>query len=431
MKQSSAPSKASFVASYLIAIILCAIPFHALLTTWAGSNFGHLDLFRIAKELILVPVGLYAAWLIIRNKHLQQGLHNWLFWLSVAYSGLFVFSATVVLANGRVADQAVAYSLITNLRFVWFVGIVWAISSCNPLLARSWQKIILIPAAVVISFGLLQRFVLPADFLRHFGYGPDTIEAVQTVDQKLEFRRIQSTLRGANPLGVYLILVVTTLAAYVKRYAWLWLVLAASLVTLFFSYSRSAWIGLLVSLLTFTWLSVNNRKLRQRLLLITAGVVILFSGLTWVLRNNDSVQNTVFHSDENSTSSLSSNEQRASALSTSLQEVWQNPLGTGPGSAGPASFRNNNQPRIAENYFIQIAQEVGVLGMLLFVAISGLTGWALWKRSTPLAKILLASLVGITVVNLVSHAWVDDTLSLLWWGLAGIALSTPVILKKH
>jgi hypothetical protein len=43
----------------------------------------------------------------------------------------------------------------------------------------------------------------------------------------------------------------------------------------------------------------------------------------------------------------------------------------------------------------------------------------------------LASLIGISVINLVSHAWMDDTLSLLWWGLAGIALAPAIIKGKH
>jgi hypothetical protein len=37
---------------------------------------------------------------------------------------------------------------------------------------------------------------------------------------------------------------------------------------------------------------------------------------------------------------------------------------------------------------------------------------------------LLASLIGISFVNLLSHAWADDTLAYLWWGLAGIAIGT-------
>jgi antibiotic biosynthesis monooxygenase (ABM) superfamily enzyme len=54
MKQSAAPSKLSFVASYLVVAILVILPFHALLTTWAGSNLGNFELMRVIKELIMV-----------------------------------------------------------------------------------------------------------------------------------------------------------------------------------------------------------------------------------------------------------------------------------------------------------------------------------------------------------------------------------------
>ena len=40
--------------------------------------------------------------------------------------------------------------------------------------------------------------------------------------------------------------------------------------------------------------------------------------------------------------------------------------------------------------------------------------------------ILFVSLIGISFINLLSHAWADDTLSLLWFGLAGIALAPRV-----
>ena len=70
--------------------------------------------------------------------------------------------------------------------------------------------------------------------------------------------------------------------------------------------------------------------------------------------------------------------------------------------------------------------------MVLFVAICVLVGRELWRhRSEQLAKILLASLVGITFVNLLSHAWTDDTLSYLWWGLAGICLAPRLVKDKH
>jgi hypothetical protein len=52
------------------------------------------------------------------------------------------------------------------------------------------------------------------------------------------------------------------------------------------------------------------------------------------------------------------------------------------------------------------------------------------RRRELLSQILFASLIGITFINFLSHAWTDDTLAYLWWGLAGIALA-PIITDRQ
>ena len=181
----------------------------------------------------------------------------------------------------------------------------------------------------------------------------------------------------------------------------------------------------------WVFMSIKDVKLRRKLSVVAVGAMITLAGLVVILRDNNLVQNTFFHTDETSHSSLSSNTARASAYSAGIRSVMAHPLGDGPGSAGPASFRNNGQARIAENYFIQIAQEVGLLGLAIFIAINRLIAKQLYSRRTELLpSILLASLIGITVINMFLHAWTDDTLSLLWWGLAGVSLAKNYT-KKH
>ena len=118
----------------------------------------------------------------------------------------------------------------------------------------------------------------------------------------------------------------------------------------------------------------------------------------------------------------------------SSQEMVARSSGTSSreGSAGPASVYNSHKVRIAENYFVQIGQETGWLGFGLFIAINVLLGQALWRRrSDPLALGLFAALLGLSFINLLSHAWADDTLGLLWWGLAGVALAPGILKRKH
>jgi F0F1-type ATP synthase assembly protein I len=273
--------------------------------------------------------------------------------------------------------------------------------------------------------------------LRHAGYGPETIAAVQTVDQKEAYYRVQSTLRGSNPLGAYLVVVSSAILAWLitkrtSRQVTLaaGLFLVATLAVLGHTYSRSAYIGAAVAGVVVCWLLLRTTKARQWLLAGMIALALVAAGSFAVLRDNDQFENTFFHTDETSQAADSSNEARAQALQQGIVDVAHEPLGRGPGTAGPASQYNLVPARIAENYYLQIGQEVGWIGLVLFIAILVMVGQALREqRKTAFGAMLLASLIGISLINLLSHAWTDDTLSLVWWGLAGIAIATPGILS--
>jgi type IV secretory pathway VirB2 component (pilin) len=342
------------------------------------------------------------------------------------------------LLTRRVAGNAIIYGWLVDIRPVCFFALTlltFANSSAGKVSNFRWQKLILIPALIVVVFGFLQFTVLPQSTLSHIGYSKATILPFETVDQS-NLTRVQSTLRGPNPLGVYLLLIIVTLVVLTlsrKGQRWRWaLFILICLTVLFGTYSRSAEIGLLLSM--FVLFGVYEKDfIRRHYKGMLVGLALLaIVSTTFALRDTHMAQNVLFHASDASTSEVSSNAQRASALKNGALDVVHHPLGGGVGSAGPASFRNTDGvPKIAENYYLQLGQEVGVLGMALFIAINILVGVELWKlRTQTLSRILLASLVGITFINLVSHAWTDDTISYVWWGLAGIALS-PVILKSR
>lgn len=425
--------------TYVFVLIIILVPFQAFATTWLGATFGHLDLFRAWKELALVAMSPLVVWVIWRNDDLRRWLiSDWLSRLSVAYVFLHGMYAAYALVTGTVTLEATVYALIINLRLPIFVLLAMVVVRSRPGLAGRWRQLVLVPAVVVVVFGLLQMFVLPTDFLTHFGYGAETIPAIHTVDQKDGYIRIQSILRGPNPLGAYMVVILTVVVAllakdwrkHAVRYA---AATATLLVVLFGTYSRSAYIGAAVSLTALGAYHVWRSRFRQLGVVVLALLLVAGAGSIWLLRNNDFVQNVAFHTDETSVAPESSNQARTEALTSGLVSVIEEPLGRGPGTAGPASNRNDRSTRIAENYFIQIAQEVGVVGLALFMGIYGIVAYRLWlRRRDTLALILLSSLLGLTVVNMLSHAWTDDTLAYVFWGLAGLALASlkPDILVK-
>jgi hypothetical protein len=428
MKQGSANKIAQNI-SYAVAAVLVLLPFHAFLTVWAASAFGHYTAFRLWKELVIAVLIAITWWAFVHIGELKRHfLRNPLVAAIGAYVWLQLFTGCLAYLLHGVTGYALLYGWLSNTRFLLFFVFCAFLARESSWLHRHWRRVVLVPAMIVIGIGLAQFTVLPADVLKHFGYGDATIPAVATIDQKQGLERVQSTLRGANPLGAYLLIVVAALAAALAKHRHMryrrLVFLAATLLVLFASGSRSAWIGALLTVVVVAvwWL---RRQGKPWSVVWYAGACLLVSVcvLFLVLRNNDAFQNQVFHTNEYSTSAVSSNEARAGAMQRAAVEVLHTPLGSGPGTAGPASVYNN-KPRIAENYYLQIGQEVGWLGMALFMAICVLVGVYLWRqRHHSLSVMLLASFVGLTFVNLVSHAWTDDTLSYVWWGLAGIALA--------
>jgi hypothetical protein len=219
MASSSPLYKTAGILSWAVAGVLVLLPFHAVFTTWLGSNYGHLDLFRIWKELILVavfPVILWVAWKSPKAK--DWLVHSWIVRLYLFYALLHLVLGVLALHRHGVNQVAFVYAMLTNLRFVGFFIICYILAASNDFLKKNWRIILLAPAAIVVVFGIAQRFFLPYDFLKHFGYGPDTIPAYQTVDSNIDYRRIQSTLRGANPLGAYLVLVIPAIFVVLGKY---------------------------------------------------------------------------------------------------------------------------------------------------------------------------------------------------------------------
>lgn len=417
------------LANWLVAAVLVLVPFQGFLTVWLASLVGHYTLLRLWDDIaLLIVFGVVCYWLA-QGKELRGWLAGSLLMrLILAYGALTLLQGVVSFAKGDVTAKALGYGLLVNLRFLaWFVAVL-AAARRSSWLREHWQQLVLWPAVVVATFAALQFTVLPHDFLVHFGYNTTTnIAPIETINHNSHYIRVQSTTRGANPLGAYLVVVLSSLAVlyFAAKRRWVWL--AGGLVALLALYatgSRSAWIGALLALIFIAWRQLKTARARKLLGMITLVVLLVFGGAALLLRNNVSLQNALLHTQQHSKSATGSNSAHASALKNGLTDVLHQPLGDGPGTAGPASeYNSGHSARIAENYYVQIAQETGWLGAALFIGILGLVGRELYERvHSRLALVVFAAFIGIAFVNLLSHAWADDTLAFVWWGLAGIAL---------
>lgn len=195
---------------------------------------------------------------------------------------------------------------------------------------------------------------------------------------------------------------------------------------LLLTFSRSAWLGAILSVsLVLVW-NYKNQTIgfaKKYWPLLAAGLAVMILGV-FLLRDQYVVQNVVFHADE-STKLSDPNELRVSFFQKSVDTIADNPIGHGPGTAGIVSIRTDKVV-LTENYFLQIAYELGVVGLALFVGILAFVVRLVLRIKNNYSRVLIASFFGITVSAMLLHTWTNEAVAATWWLLAGIVLGVKI-----
>jgi len=378
-------------------------------------------------EIVMLVVGFLLV-VVLVQRHQLHLLKDPLLLLVAAYGLLHL----LLLPFDWQGMTAAIAGLMIDLRYVFFFALVYLFLRLHPAYKKQFLLVFMLGGFVVLVFALLQVFLLPPDVLKYLGYSKATIAPYLTVDQNHSYIRINSTLRGPNPLGAYAVIVLAFIvSSWVKRRvpARLWPRLLAGVlafggvVALWASYSRSADIGLLVALGVIAG-AIAGRKVSRRAWIITCVVVAaLIGGLvaTW---QTPFVSQVVLHEDPTRANLVNSNDGHLSSLESGFTRMLHEPLGGGIGSTGSASLYSNHG-LIIENHYLFVAHEVGWLGLALFLTLFGMMLWRLWQgRRSPLLLAVCASGLGLAVIGLLLPVWADDTVSIVWWGLAAVALAT-------
>ena len=416
-----------FLGSLLL--VFGGIVLHAPLSVGLSTLWPQYDLFiKSWKEILLgfslllcvVKLTTTKQWAIVWNRYLVT---------------IMLFAALNVLLiplfYAQTGAAATAAALLINLRFFLFFSLVYVAIRLYPRMVRPFIWVFVGGAAVVIGFALLQLTVLPADALKYIGYNESTIMPYLTVDQNPNYLRINSTLRGPNPLGLYAVIVlalVLTVWFRVRRpfrlseKSGLWLLGGGSVIVLWASYSRSAVLAALIAIGCILF-AVYGRRLTRPVWLSLAVLVLVLGGSLYIFRDSQFVSQVVLHEDPLEGNNVNSNDGHAASLVDGVQRFVVQPLGGGVGSTGSASLLGDS-PLIIENQYLFVAHENGWPGLALFLAITYFVLAETWRRRRSwLALGVFASGVGIAVAGLFLPVWTDDTVSIVWWGLAAIAVA--------
>lgn len=427
-------AKLSFLDKAFVALLLVVfggIVLHAPLSVGLSTLWPDYALAIKSWKEIILGVALLLAAVIITVRKQWSVLQTKIIGIIILFAAL---NLLLIPAYFNGFDATVA-GLFINLRYLLFFVLVYVALRLYPQHYRLFLNVFIAGALAVIGFAVLQLTVLPHDVLKYIGYGESTIMPYLTVDQNMDYIRINSTLRGPNPLGVYAVIAIAVaLAAWLRAPRTLTkqqLVIVGTLaiggaVAVWASYSRSAALAGLAAV-GIILLVAYGRQISKVVWISLFVAALVVGGSLVALRDTTFVSQVILHEDPNEGNTVNSNDGHAESLVDGTRRMLMQPLGAGIGSTGSASLLGE-KPVIIENQYLFIAHETGWVGLVMFLYVHYLVLHGLWQRRKQwLTLAVFASGVGIAIAGLVLPVWVDDTVSMVWWGLAAVCLALPIL----
>jgi hypothetical protein len=410
----------------LLVILFALLPFNALLTNYVNFGLGLHFPINAWKEGIIIILTLLTIVDILQTK---RKIHpDWLDGIIIIFFVLGILSAIFQTRQiGRIL-----FGFKYDFEFLWLFLIVRHGIQFSQEDIQKIVRVVLGSGIIVVLFGILQIFLLPKDFMLHFGYSPNIstwvpggpLPMYQAIDNNALLPRAASTLSGANQFASYLLILfplsILLILNEKSSHRWLWIIFTVLIaINLFFTYSRSAYIACVLSLLVGIFLYIKNKRVVRNILLWVIGIGMI--GTISIAIIKPAIVSDIIL--------------RASSTQGHYERTWdgilysfKNPLGYGIGNAGPASSRFNADKIgwIPENWYLQISLELGLLGLILYVTMLIGTMQKLFlqfsKNNDLLSLSLFLTLLAIAITSLFLHSWEESAVALTFWGITGIIL---------
>lgn len=321
--------------------------------------------------------------------------------------------------------------------------IFWALrsltfdSATSLLLVRRW----IYWALAIVVIGILFVTVVPRETLLAWGYsdtvavgggqwvGGATLPAYQTVAGAIP--RLQSTLTGPIQFAGFALLLVfllPILPSNIKK-QWYAAALLVAVLGVLGSFSRAAWIALIL-LAIITGLRRLRRFGWQRAeivaLCIIIGVFSVAAVGSWLTRPDAEAPREFV---ANVLTRDGSDREHVSSITDSVRnvgDVWITGYGFGRSGAASIQYAAANSsrpaPRFVDNSYLRWAEELGVLGALLFIALIWLLIADLNRTGTILSRGLALAGSALAITAIFTDMWLEAVPVLTFFALCGLAL---------
>ena len=433
------PSLTERLPRWALYAFIVALPLHNLVMAglWdAGVRGLALDVVSAWKEVLLALALAAVVW---RHRGIPFKATA-TDWLAFAYAGFVILYAVIPQdwLGGEASARSVLYALRHDLTPVaaYFLGRGLTLSAAE---RRRIGLLILGIAAAVAAWGLVDVYAIslqtwrdsgvPGWFREQLGLEYEGLSGlpenwVYNPGDERPLRRLVSSF--LSPLATAYLLVVAILVAASWQRGGRWLPVVTSLlgIGLLFTYSRTSIAALALGLVVLayalrTWWAV------------AAAVVLVATAFFFVRAYPDFGPETRFTAAELEIQREGGQEEPTSGDPTSLDEasvdshldnlrdgirtVVHHPWGYGLGNAGVTAKRTGTEIKAGESTYTELGVELGVLGMLAFVAWNVSLLRVTLRRAPWLGASLAAVLVLAIQTDMIGVHW----LAFVLWALAG------------
>lgn len=373
------------------------------------------------EEFLLALLFLSTIFLVARSKKITLPFN---LVVSSLVFGLFVTLMLVLypVSTSALVGFIVYIRLFAALWLGYFLGLY-----LNHRQLQVVQKFVITLGVALVCVAFIV-WLLPQSALVRIGYDAVGVDQVgrpssfYAISQKLQVGRLFGTFRSPNALGVLLLLPFSFLLFCKDLFSSKNLrlafgaVLAAGIVL---SFSRSAWLGAFI--ISAYFLFKNRYEINVK---YVYGAVLVALVCALFLIFSPFGKSIILHQSENQANGSTSS--RLDSLSSSLSDIAYRPVGYGLGTVGGASRIDDSGLGIQtpENWYLFAAIELGVVGLVLFLAFVFATFTQLKQiKDTPSAESLIATLTALLVIGLFLPIWADKTVTIFWWLIVGISIS--------
>jgi hypothetical protein len=429
-------------------ILIALLPFQGLLLAklWAWgfptSIVRHLGAW---KETLALGVVIAGAHNFIASGRRADALDR-LGLGFVAIAGLYLAAQHTIIPS---APSASSIRLLGFREDAGFVLLLLGARHANlpaEFLERAGRAVLVV-AAVVAGIGIFEaldssgwnRFVVNTIQYTHYQYGVLHITPPNYHDIRFygtiggtQIIRIGSVLLNALSLGFYLVLgfaVGLERAASGRARPWVMISMLMIVVALLLTQTRSAILAaLIVAFLALQPAAGHRRHWRAQLALVLAAIALVAIPTALATGLSQRVAGPTNNAD---------NANHVSGFWNGLSTVGHHPLGQGLGTSAGTGERFASQVSqvvVAENNYLQIGDELGVVPMLLFVGLTAAVVLSVRAAARRNRHYLLGAaggaMAGLAVGAWFLHTWTDFSVAWSVWGVAGAALGVRRVSAK-